>query len=122
MIKTSGLYGYWISPSGEEFRIDDMIRHADLAKKLGFGDLDEIFDAGYVRVVLFKGMEIQTLRPGQLTPSQKTAISSIYLDKRRIDPLLVIVGGFDSDPDNYIESRNLNQVFQFMDSGSSNPL
>jgi len=122
MIKTSSIYGYWISPSGEEFRINDMMRHKETAENMGFKDLDEIFKAGYARVVLHKGLEIQTYNPGQLTSAQKSTISSIYLDKRRIEPLLIIVGGFDSDADNYIESRNLNQIFQFMDSGSNNPL
>ena len=122
ILKFSGIYGYWISPDGKEFKIEDNNRHKETAQKLGFKDLDEIFKAGYVRVVLYKGLEIQTYNPGQLTFSQKSAISSIYLEKRRIDPTLIIVGGFDSNPDNYIESISLNQVFQFMESGSSNPL
>jgi len=122
IIKISSTYGYWISPNGEEFRIDDMMRHKETAEKMGFKDLDEIFKAGFARIVLYKGLEIQTYNPGQLTSAQKSVISGIYLDKRKIDPLLIIVGGFDSNPDNYIESRSLNQIFQFMDSGSSNPL
>ena len=122
IIKTSSIYGYWISPDGKEFKIEESMRHKETAENIGFKDLDEIFKAGYVRVVLYKGLEIQTYYPGQLTSSQKSAISSIYLEKRRLDPTLMIVGGFDSNPDNYIESRNLNQVFQFMDSGFNNPL
>ena len=118
IMKTSSIYGYWISPNGEEFRIEDQIRHKETAEEMGFKNLDDIFNAGYARIVLYKGLEIQTFRPGQLTSAQKSAISNVYLEKRRIDPLLTIVGGFDSNPDNYIESRSLNQVFQFMDSGS----
>jgi hypothetical protein len=118
IIKTSSIYGYWISPDGKEIEVKDFLRHADIAKEIGFNSLDDIFIAGYTRICMYKGFEIQTYNEGQLTDAQKQTISRLYLNKRRENPDITIVGGFDYDPDRYIVGKSLNQVFNYLTSGT----